>query len=197
MNNFKSKVLCFLLFFFIILIRVSFSQVGQKTTLIPQYKLNSISLQKLLSIDYFNKTGTSSIVKRRNSSITLRVMGIRVSFQPDTVSTTTGNGTFNISSNDSTVIDPPPHDREYFLAQLTAASRYYKSVSNGKLILTGDVYPLQNNQSYGLPQKMEYYNPNTTEEELNIRQAELFRDAILAANSEDQIIFSEFRLSPY
>lgn len=192
MNNFKSKVLCFLLFFFIILIRVSFSQVGQKTTLIPQYKLNSISLQKLLSIDYFNKTGTSSIVKRRNSSITLRVMGIRVSFQPDTVSTTTGNGTFNISSNDSTVIDPPPHDREYFLAQLTAASRYYKSVSNGKLILTGDVYPLQNNQSYGLPQKMEYYNPNTTEEELNIRQAELFRDAILAANEEDQILFSEF-----
>lgn len=189
----KSRLLLILLSFLLLSSQNSFSQFEPKTNLIPKFRSVQISQQNLLNIDYFNKTKSDNL-KKETTPTTLRIMGIRVSFQPDTVSTTTGNGTFDISANDSTIIDPPPHDREYFLAQLTAASQYYRSVSNEKLILTGDVFPFQNKSSYVLPQKMEYYNPNTTDEELNMRQAELFRDAIQAADNQDQLPFSDFNI---
>jgi M6 family metalloprotease-like protein len=162
-----------------------------KTSLTPSYKTSGISEQDLLNIDYFNKQAKNRYAKTHSLPRTLRIVILRVSFQPDTLATTTGDGTFNLTPNDSTIIDPPPHNREYFLAQLTAASHYYRSVSNENLILTGDVVPLAETAAYALPRTMDYYNPNTTVEELDLRLAELFRDAIMAADNKDQLNFSD------
>ncbi len=118
---------------------------------------------------------------------TLRILALRVSFQPDTLPTTTGDGTFQLAKNDSIYIDPPPHNRTYFQAQLASLAHYYRTVSHGKLLIQGDVYPLSLNASYRLPHTMAYYNPNKTEAELDQRLSELLRDALEAAAQNDNI----------
>ncbi len=112
---------------------------------------------------------------------TVRILALRVAFQPDTLSSTTGDGTFQLSKRDSIYIDPPPHNRTYFQAQLASLSHYYRTVSHGKLIIQGDVYPPDLNGSYQLPHSMDYYNPNRSEAELDQRLSELLRDALRAA----------------
>ncbi|HHM23536.1 MAG TPA: T9SS type A sorting domain-containing protein, partial [Bacteroidetes bacterium] len=107
--------------------------------------------------------------------------------------TTTGNGQFILSPNDTTIIDPPPHDRDYFLAQMAGVAHYFRTVSNGKLQLTGDVYPIRSDGSYQLPHTMEYYHPpDATGEEADALLAELFRDAITAADQVDAPPFDQF-----
>lgn len=162
-------------------------------TMDPAHRNNQISRLNLLDNDYFkrqdlSKSGSASAAEPKS----LRIMAIRVSFQSDTTELTTGDGRFILVGDDSTVIDPAPHDRAYFLAQLSAASDYYASVSNNQLILTGDVYPFADQGSYSLPHQMSYYNPNTTDEDLDARLAELFRDAIQAVDQTAQPNFSEF-----
>jgi len=126
------------------------------------------------------QTGTQNSVPD-----TLRILALRVSFKPDTLPETTGNGEFQLAKNDSITIDPPPHNRTYFEAQLASLAHYYRTVSHGKLILTGDVLPSAPNKSYRLPHEMAYYNPNKTEEELDQRLSELLRDALAAADSAE------------
>lgn len=129
---------------------------------------------------------------------TLRVMAICVQFQRDNDRNTTGDGWFDFTIGDS-MINPPPHNQEYFSNQLRALRDYYQKVSNGKLVLqvedesgTGFVYPLQSDNLWTLPHQMGYYNPNQTEQLLDQRLAELFRDAIVVADTNSNIDFSKF-----
>ncbi|MFC1555501.1 FG-GAP-like repeat-containing protein [candidate division KSB1 bacterium] len=115
----------------------------------------------------------------------LRIAAIRVEFQEDEYFLTSGNGLFDLSDNpDTLLIDPPPHNRTYFRDQLEAMKRYYARVSNNKLTLSYDVFPAGENDAYSLQNEMMYYNPNTTEEELDIRLSELLRDAVTAADND-------------
>jgi len=155
----------------------------------------------------FNKTGQvqpSGLSKEYQFAIqaiipeTLTVMAIRVQFQRDNDRNTTGNGWFDFSEGDS-MINPPPHDQEYFSNQLRALRDYYDKVSSGKLHLsvedengTGFVYPLQSDSVWTLSYEMSYYNQNETEELLDQRLAELFRDAIEIADQNSDIDFSKF-----
>jgi hypothetical protein len=72
---------------------------------------------------------------------TVRVLALMAEFQSDENNKTTGDGTFDLSSSDDPVIDPPPHDASYFQNQLAALSSYYLSASRGKLIVEGQVFP--------------------------------------------------------
>jgi M6 family metalloprotease-like protein len=123
----------------------------------------------------------------------LNILAIRIQFQPDSAETTTGDGTFDLSvSNDPFQIDPPPHNKSYFQDHLSFIQNYFKKVSSGEFTIFGDVFPSGENDSYQLDHEMTYYNPNTTPDEINTRLAELFRDAILKADEDPEIIFSNY-----
>ncbi|MFC1477184.1 hypothetical protein ACFL6L_01840 [candidate division KSB1 bacterium] len=121
---------------------------------------------------------------------TIRIAAIRVDFQADDNQLTTGDGKFDYSENTEAIVDPPPHDRTYFLDQLEALKRYYSRVSNGLLTLEYDLFPSGQREAYSLSREMAYYNPNTTEDEIDIRLSELLRDAVMLADAD--IDFSQF-----
>jgi M6 family metalloprotease-like protein len=125
----------------------------------------------------------------------LELYTLRVEFQEDDNTLTTGNGHFMMqeTGSDPFTIDPPPHDRSYFQDQIVAVGNYFFAASKGKFSVTGKVFPLQNDSSYRLNLPMGYYNPNTTEEENNWRLAQLFIHAISYADTGDtNQIFSDF-----
>lgn len=124
---------------------------------------------------------------------TVRVLAVRVEFQPDNASTTTGDGTFDLgASSDPYQIDPPPHNRSYFKDHLLFLKNYFRKVSRGELILAGEVFPLAQNSAYQLDHPMAFYNPNTTPGEINQGLAGLFRDAIQKADEDPALDFSQY-----
>ena len=131
----------------------------------------------------------------------LRICALRVSFQEDSLSSTTGNGQFLLESNgiecSKYTLDPPPHDRSYFESQLIAISSYFDSVSYGQLKIdldNSDVYPSDNEGAYELSKFMNYYNPYSQSNLQEKRLTELFRDAVVLAGSVDQINFDSYDL---
>lgn len=135
---------------------------------------------------------------------TLRVLAIRVEFQPDTLSTTTGDGSFLYEVPDSIladpdldwVIDPPPHDSSYFADQLLALRNYYQRFSRGAVTITGlansgpgsggDILPRGQRAAYRLPYPMWHVNHNDGDEErLHRTLTELFVDAWRIADSTE------------
>jgi M6 family metalloprotease-like protein len=106
------------------------------------------------------------------TSDTLNVLVLRFNFQYETVDdpNTTGRGWMNLANPlasfaDSAAyydsighwIDPPPHNRAYFNAQMTALNRYWNWVSEGKIALKWDVYPQASDSVYQLPYPMRHY----------------------------------------
>jgi len=129
----------------------------------------------------------------------VRIAAIRVSFLEDDSPGTTGNGSFLLNAPIDTcgryTIDPVPHDRSYFESQLVAVNNYYRSVSYGKFGLDLDqsiVFPFSDENSYVLPEKMDYYHPYNQTDLHDQRVTELFRDAIETAYNDDEIDFSNY-----
>lgn len=125
---------------------------------------------------------------------TLRIIGIRVEFQEDDSPNTTGNGKFDLSQPSGQFqIDPPPHDRFYFQDHLTYLKNYFGSVSNGRLYITGEIFPVPQQAAYQLNEPMTSYNPNRTPAENDSALARLFRDAIKAADADPMVNFGQFQ----
>ncbi|RMI25818.1 MAG: hypothetical protein D6681_01280, partial [Calditrichaeota bacterium] len=125
---------------------------------------------------------------------TLRVLAIRVQFQPDSDPFTTGDGQFDLSSgSDPFQIDPPPHNRGYFQDHLIFLKNYYRKVSRGRLIIEGEVFPREQNAAYQLDHEMGFYNPNTTPEEIDQGIATLFQEAVEKADLDPEIDFSRYQ----
>ncbi|MBS1262365.1 MAG: hypothetical protein MAG453_01716 [Calditrichaeota bacterium] len=142
---------------------------------------------------------------------TMRVLAIRVHFQPDTLSTTWGDGSFMYTVPDSIpddewVIDRPPHDRRYFLDHLLAARNYFTKFSGGALTLAGlrdpseggdvfPLYPLDSLPSYQLDYPVWHVNyGNDDHERLNETLVELFIDAWRAADDESDLTVADYDL---
>ena len=91
-----------------------------------------------------------------------RLLVILVQFQEEVTDDplTTGNGQFQTEADPSYIysIGAPPHDREFFEANLEAARYYYLAVSAGLYDLEYDVYP-KDGSFITLPNPMGYYNP--------------------------------------
>ncbi len=163
-----------ILSFFIVLF-LPFSLLAQTTGTVPKLKTGS----------YLKGSDVSLIAKADViSEGIIRIAAVRVDFIEDENNRTTGNGKFDYSSDQATVVDPAPHDKSYFLDQLEALKRYYSRVSGGKLDIEYDVYPAGEQDSYSLGQQMDYYNPDTDEQELDLRLSELLRDAVVLADPD-------------
>lgn len=149
---------------------------------------------------------------RSNQVDTIKLIAIRVQFQKDVSTLTTGNGLFfttaNLDNGDqdektnySTVeknndtlykYDRLPHDSTYFALQLEMAKSYFKKVSKGKLIITSEIYPKSNNEvGYSVKDALPAYSPGgkkkkeSYDDYYNRKTAGLMRfinDAIAAAN---------------
>jgi M6 family metalloprotease-like protein len=89
-------------------------------------------------------------------------------------------------------IDPPPHDSLYFDAHMRALNRFYESMSEGRLVLTWDIYPPKRDSVYLLPQPMSYYG-NCTFDSVVVGLENYFYDCIRIADSASpEIDFSQY-----
>ncbi len=123
---------------------------------------------------------------------TINILAIRVEFRRDSLRQTTGDGRFLRAADAKYTIDPPPHNRSYFVAQLAALANYYKTVSRGQVVLQFQVYPLAEEQAYVLDRTMDYYGPGLEAANSDRRLAELLQDGFKKAEETDQPNFSQF-----
>ncbi|MBA4407565.1 hypothetical protein C0389_09845 [bacterium] len=75
---------------------------------------------------------------------TLRILAVMVEFQEDRYDATTGTGKFGSHYTKiygDTILDPLPHNANYFSDHLLFAKNYFRKVSKGKLDLTYTVLP--------------------------------------------------------
>ncbi|MBM3329192.1 MAG: hypothetical protein FJY67_06945 [Calditrichaeota bacterium] len=134
----------------------------------------------------------------------MRVLALRVEFVPDTLATTTGDGTFALSRSHSLyaafppdediLLDPFPHDSLYFADQLRFAQDYFRRMSNGAVELDWDVYPAGERAAYRLPRQMWQYNWNSGDDQLDRGLAELFRDAVITADRDPALLWANYDL---
>ncbi|MEW5993246.1 MAG: hypothetical protein AB1744_02485 [Candidatus Zixiibacteriota bacterium] len=142
-----------------------------------------------------------------NASVTIPCLVLRFNFQgefPDD-SNTTGNGLMNLSRpiTDSAseeayldsvghLVDPPPHDSVYFDAHLRALSRYWETVSEGKIALSWDIYPPKKDSVYELPHPMSHYG-KCSFDSIVFGLEQFFIDCIQLADMESpEIDFSSY-----
>ncbi len=99
--------------------------------------------------------------KRKGMTVdTVRVLALRVEFQEDFDTLTTGNGKMDLrgflSPEDGLFYDPP-HTKKYFERQLEALRNYFLTNSYGKFYIDFKVMPEGVLDCYQLPQTMLYY----------------------------------------
>jgi len=108
---------------------------------------------------------------------------------------TTGNGKFLLEPDPDYVysIGAPPHDREYFEANLEAMRYYYLAVSAGSYDLEYDVWP-KDKPAYTLQHHMSYYNPPNAPSDVFVQKMEeYFKEAFETADRDDpQIDFGSY-----
>ncbi len=74
----------------------------------------------------------------------INILAVMVDFQPDDFELTYGDGTFgSIYSQEygNDIIDPLPHNKNYFEDHLQFAKNYFDKVSNGKVNIDYNVLP--------------------------------------------------------
>ncbi|MDP3115428.1 MAG: T9SS type A sorting domain-containing protein [Candidatus Cloacimonadaceae bacterium] len=126
-----------------------------------------------------------------------KLLVILIDFQEELTdnANTTGNGKFQLEPAPSYLysIGSPPHDRQYFEANLEALRYYYLAASNGYFDLEYDVFP-QDRPAYTLPQPMGYYNPPGASSALFVsRMEEYFKASFeLADDITPQIEFGAY-----
>jgi Secretion system C-terminal sorting domain len=97
---------------------------------------------------------------------TLKILAVMVSFQKDKDESTFGDGKFgSIYSQDygSSIIDPLPHNRDYFEEHLEFVKNYFKKVSDGKLNIEYYVLP----DTFSVSQTMRNYSPPNGSDDFN------------------------------
>lgn len=162
--------------------KIELSKVSQNL------KLKNHPIEKI-----FNKPNSVEEIKR--SSTFEKLLILRVDFQEDNDPATTGNGKFDL--RDSSVypisVGAPPHDRKYFQETIKAVEYYYKAASLGYYHLDFSVFPTNDSLAYTLPQEMAYYNPVGVSQDVMIdRFEEYFTDVFEKADTDDEIVFSEY-----
>ncbi|EQB64208.1 MAG: hypothetical protein RBG1_1C00001G1787 [candidate division Zixibacteria bacterium RBG-1] len=124
-----------------------------------------VSEKNLLELKRKTPFGLPEISAEPAQVKTIRILAIKVEFEyenPDDP-TTTGRGLMDLRPYDQFVleeghqIDPSPHDVGYFYMHLEALRIFWETVSNGKLTLQFDVYPLDADSSYKLNHPIAYY----------------------------------------
>ena len=121
---------------------------------------------------------------------TVRVLLIRIAFlsdREDGLSSIATGGEFDLTPDGQAIIDPTPHDKNYFDSHLLAMRNYYHFQSCGRLEVAWDILPDGREESYKLSDLADY-GPGTADLWTVDRLVNLFRDGVLAA---DQALASE------
>lgn len=99
-----------------------------------------------------------TLTYRKASVDTFHLLAVMVDFAIDKDEATYGNGKFGSHySKDygKSIIDPLPHDREYFKTHLQFLKNYYHKISDGKIIIEYEVL----DKIISLPKVMSEYSP--------------------------------------
>jgi len=115
---------------------------------------------------------------------TVRVLLIRIAFRTDRMdelSSISTGGEFDLTPDGGEIIDPTPHDRDYFDSHLLALRNYYHFQSCGRLEIVWDILPEGLEESYKLSDPADY-GPGTVDLWTVERLVAFFRDGVLAAD---------------
>ncbi|MDZ7797388.1 MAG: hypothetical protein U5N56_10260 [Candidatus Marinimicrobia bacterium] len=134
--------------------------------------------------------GAALLTEKTIEPGTRRYLVLRVEFQEDDHSVTTGNGRFMINEwtghDTAYVVDALPHDRSYFHSHLKFIDHYWTEASNGRIrIDTDDALLLPAEEDpYILDRKMRYYSdPDSIDHRLAALVYESVNAAIEASGS--------------
>jgi len=144
---------------------------------------------------YMQTEGARGLAERWPAGQSVRLCALLVEFQEDDVEGTTGNGRMGSGFDSSLVIDPLPHDRDYFFDHLSFLRHYYQTASRGNLLFDTtamDVFPRTDGIFYQLDHPMWHYNYNTDDETLNRKLVELFVESCAKAAEDPDVQFAEY-----
>ncbi|MCG6915667.1 T9SS type A sorting domain-containing protein [bacterium BMS3Abin03] len=102
--------------------------------------------------------GPTSISKNLAASDTLKILAVMVNFAEDKDGATVGNGKFgSIYTEDygTSILDPLPHNDEYFKSHIQFVKNYFSKVSNGKLAVEYTILE----DTFSVSQAMRNYSP--------------------------------------
>lgn len=106
-----------------------------------------------------NPSSENFLMRNQSSSVdTFHLLAVMVDFAVDQDAATYGNGKFGSHySKDygKFIIDPLPHDKNYFKAHLEFLKNYYLNVSDGRVVIEFDIL----DRIVTLPNVMSYYSP--------------------------------------
>ncbi len=145
-------------------------------------------------LNAFGPGSRRSVAAEAQAPVTLRVLVLRVDFLADRTGslTTSEGGRFDLRRGTTGFIDPPPHNRDYFLAHMQALSRYYAAMSDSQVLIQYGVFPVSPDSAFHLSDTADY-GPWTYSEgdyEIAVR---LITDAVEAADlSAEPIVFSQY-----
>ncbi|HLG93346.1 MAG TPA: hypothetical protein VI546_00755, partial [candidate division Zixibacteria bacterium] len=170
----------------------------------PEFK-SAVSTKNLLQL---SRPNPSALPFARSSTAaaveTLKILALRVEFQeeiPDDP-TTTGSGAFDrrtqqdFLTQEGHLVDPAPHDKEYFKSHIQALDRFYQAVSNGRLKVTGEVWPPVDSEAYQLPVAHAYYGSSGpyADSAIVVQISRFFKDGVRLADSvSPEIDFSAYQ----
>ena len=143
----------------------------------------------------FDRPSTRGLIRRAgraggplgaagNGIDTIRVVLVRVSFETDredALSSISTGGDFDLALNGTALIDPAPHNRDYFNSHMEALRNYYRFQSCGRLEIVWDVLPKDENASYKLSDLADY-GPGRSGSWQTASLVRLFRDGVRAAD---------------
>ncbi len=122
----------------------------------PSLTVQSVHARVALERAGLDQSNSNFLPSRTAASDTIRILAVMVDFQTSPNALTTGTGHFQLdASSAQNLIDPPPHDSEYFAYKLQFLSNYFRKVSNGKVNIKGDVF----GRIITLPKTMAQYSP--------------------------------------
>ena len=131
----------------------------------------------------------------------VKILALRVSFPQDNSISSTGDGRFlEVLSGDGCggyTIDPPPHNRDYFHAQIEAVDNYFRNVSRGRFGIDLDgskIMPQDPEGSYEMSMMLSEYHPYAGEELQDEQMAEFFREAVELAYEKDEVDYDAYDL---
>ncbi len=151
-----------------------------------------LSSVNLIAQKFQTNLQASEIINKPSEAVddNLKILAVMVEFQPDDFELTYGDGTFgSIYSKDygNDIIDPLPHDKNYFEDHLQFAVNYYNKVSNGKVSIDFTVLP----NIYTVSETMREYSPVGDE---SFKALADFSKEVweLVDNGNPEIIFSDY-----
>jgi len=115
---------------------------------------------------------------------TIRTLLIRVSFETDRedeLSSIHTGGDFDLRTGVNSLIDPPPHDKDYFDSHMTGLRNFLRFQSCGRVELEWKILPEGKNESYKLSDIADY-GPGRGGYWTQERLVRFFRDCVKAAD---------------